>query len=44
MLFHVNLQAGLEDVFGQVVQQASWADQVEALSAGLVDESLTVQA
>lgn len=41
MLFHLDLQAGLEDLLREIAQQPSGADKVPAVCSCLVDELLS---
>lgn len=40
MLIHLDLQAGLEDLLGEITQQASRADQIDAFRTGPGDDLL----
>ena len=40
MLIHLDLQAGLEDLLGEITQQTSRADQIDPVGAGSRDELL----
>jgi len=41
VLFHLDLETRFEDLLGELRQQASGADEVLAVGAGLVDELLS---